>query len=96
MTRLRLKVPEIEEVDHSITVHIRHTPLATAQDTVLAYLENNPEITNRTARELTGIRSENSMKSVFLSLKKRDLLEPVPGKEIGGGAAWRRVAEKPE
>jgi ATP-dependent DNA helicase RecG len=98
MTKLRLKVPEIEEGQHSVTVYIRHTPLASAQDTVLAYLDNNPEITNRTARELTGIRSENSMKNVFLSLKDRKLIEPVPGKEIGGKSAWRKVpgAEDPQ
>ena len=58
---------------------------------VMEYLESNAEITNRLARELTGIASENSMKTVFISLKDRGLIEPVPGKEIGGGAAWRRA-----
>ncbi len=94
MRRLRLEEPEIEEDDHSVTVYIRHTPLASAHDTVMAYLEKNSEITNRIARELTGIRSENSMKSVFLKLKERNLIEPVPGKEIGGHAAWRKVAQQ--
>jgi ATP-dependent DNA helicase RecG len=92
MRRLRLEEPEIEEEEHSVTVYIRHTPLASAHDTVMAYLEKNPEITNCIGRELTGIRSENSMKSVFLKLKERNLIEPVPGKEIGGHAAWRKVA----
>jgi Putative ATP-dependent DNA helicase recG C-terminal len=91
MRRLRLEEPEIEESDHSVTVYIRHTPLASAHDTVMAYLGTNPEITNRIARELTGIRSENSMKNVLLKLKERNMIEPVPGKEIGGGAAWRKV-----
>lgn len=90
MTKLRLKEPEIEEGEHSVTVHIRHTPLASAHDTIIEYLNKNPEITNRTGRELTGIRSENSMKSVFLALKKRNLIEPVPGRETGGNAAWRK------
>ena len=63
MKRLRLKEPEIVENDHSVVVHIRHTPLASPQEAVMDYLENNPEITNRIARDLTGIRSENSMKS---------------------------------
>jgi ATP-dependent DNA helicase RecG len=94
MRKLRLEEPEIEEGDHSVTVYIRHTPLASAHDTVMAYLETNGEITNRVARELTGIRSENSMKNVFLKLKERNMIEPVPGKEIGGGAAWRKVVPK--
>jgi ATP-dependent DNA helicase RecG len=83
------------ENEHSVIVHIRHTPLASPQEAVMTYLENNSEITNRIARDLTGIPSENSMKSVFLSLKDRGLIEPVPGKEIGGRAAWRK-AEKAE
>lgn len=49
------------------------------------------DITNMMARELTGIRSENSMKNVFISLKERGMIEPVPGKERGGGAAWRKI-----
>lgn len=55
----------------------------------MEYLKKNREITNMLARELTGIRSENSMKNVFLSLKERGLIEPVPGKEIGPKSAWR-------
>ena len=58
-------------------------------DTVMAYLANNPEITNRIARELTGIRSENSMKNVFLRLKDRNLM--TTSKTTGGSAAWRKV-----
>jgi ATP-dependent DNA helicase RecG len=94
MKKLRLKEPEIEEGENSVTVHIRHTPLASAHDTVMEYLNKNPEITNRIARELTGIRSENSMKNVFLRLKDRSLIEPVPGETTGGAAAWRRVKKK--
>jgi hypothetical protein len=73
MRKLRLEEPEIEEGEHSVTVYIRHTPLASAHDTVMAYLDTNGEITNRVARELTGIRSENSMKNVFLKLKERNM-----------------------
>lgn len=91
MRRLRLKEPAIEERDHSVVVYIRHTPLASPHDTVLEYLKRNPDISNQKARELTGIRSENSMKNVFLALKSRGLIEPVPGKERGGGSAWQLV-----
>lgn len=90
MKRLRLKEPVIEEREHSVVVNIRHTRLASPHDTVLEYLKHYPEITNQKARELTGIRSENSMKNVFLTLKSRGLIEPVPGKERGGGAAWQK------
>jgi ATP-dependent DNA helicase RecG len=91
MKKLRLKEPEIEEGQHSVVVHIRHTPLASAHDTVMDYLSNNGEISNKTARELTGIRSENAMKRVFLALKRRNLIEPVPGKSMGGNARWQKL-----
>lgn len=55
----------------------------------MSYLEYHDEITNSVARELTGIRSENSMKEVFLSLNRRQLIERVPGK-LGNKAAWRK------
>ena len=89
MRRLRLKEPEIEERDHSVVVHIRHTPLASPHDMVMEFLADRDEITNRIARELTGIASENVMKDVFISLGKRKLLERVPGKK-GNASAWRK------
>jgi ATP-dependent DNA helicase RecG len=91
MKRLRLKEPVIEQREHSVVVNIRHQPLASAHDTVMEYLKQNDEITNMIARDLTGIRSENSMKNVFLALKERGLIEPVPGKEIGPKSAWRKT-----
>ncbi len=78
MKRLRLKQPEIEENEHSVVVHISHSPLASPEETVLEYLKTHKEITNRIGRDLTGIRSENSMKEVFLRLKKRNLIEQIP------------------
>jgi len=94
MKKNRLKEPIIEEREHSFVVNIRHAPLASPHDTVMEYLEKNSEITNRKARQLTGIRSENSMKGVFLTLKAREMIEPVPGKETGYAAAWRKTKAK--
>ena len=53
------------------------------------YLANHTEITNRIARELTGIGSENTMKNVFLRLAERRLIEPVPGRK-GAASAWQK------
>jgi ATP-dependent DNA helicase RecG len=88
MTKLRLKEPEIEERENSVVVHIAHSPLASPEETVMAYLETHETITNSIARDLTGIRSENTMKEVFYRLAKRDLIERVPGKR-GNASAWR-------
>ncbi len=90
MKALRLKAPEIEETDTSVIVYIRHSPLASPQEAVMAFLDNHDEISNSVARDLTGIRSENMMKNVFLSLSRRQLVERVPGKN-GNKAAWRKL-----
>lgn len=89
MKALRLKAPEIVETDTSVIVHIRHSPLASPQEAVMDYLDNHEEITNSIARDLTGIRSENTMKEVFYALRRAVMLEQVPGKR-GNKAAWRK------
>lgn len=89
MTALKLKEPEIVETDNSVIVHIRHSPLASPQQVVMDYLSNHDEITNAIARDLTGIRSENTMKEVFYTLKKTKLIEPVPNKR-GSKSAWQK------
>lgn len=89
MQRLRLKPPVIEETENSVLVRIKHDPLASPEESVMDYLENHPTIKNRTARELTGITSENSMKEVFYRLAKTGLIERVPGKR-GASAAWQK------
>ena len=47
----------------------------------MLYLETHDEIANSIGRDLTGIRSENTMKEVFYRLNRRKLLERVPGSE---------------
>lgn len=89
MRKLRLKEPEIFEADNSVVVFIRHERLASPEEAVLDYLDENEEINNRTARERSGITSENKMKEVFYRLRDRGLLEPVPGKK-GSASSWRR------
>jgi ATP-dependent DNA helicase RecG len=89
MKRLRLRPPVIEETNSSLIVRIKHEPLATPEQSIMDYLENHPEITNRVARELTGIRSENSMKEVFYRLRDSGVLEQVPERSRAK-KAWRK------
>lgn len=94
MKNLRLKAPVFVEPENAVIVQIKHERLASAEDIVMEYIENNPVITNRVARKLTGIKSENSMKLVFLRLRDRRLLEPVPGRS-GFASAWQKAKRKP-
>lgn len=88
MKALRLKPPVINEKDNSVLVIIPHEPLASPEELVLEYLASNDEITNRIARDITGIKSENIMKNVFLRLKDRGMIEPIPGRK-GPASAWK-------
>lgn len=89
MGKLRLKPPNIEQKDASVIVQIRHEPLASPEESVMDYLQNHGSITNRVARELTGITSENTMKEVFYRLRDTHLIERVPGRSAAA-AAWRK------
>jgi ATP-dependent DNA helicase RecG len=93
MKRLRLKSPIISETDSSVLVIIKHEKLASPEEMVMAFIEEHDEITNKVARDLTGIKSENSMKGIFLKLKDARILEPVPGRK-GPAFAWRKKEDK--
>jgi ATP-dependent DNA helicase RecG len=88
MRKLRLRDPIIQEGQSSVTVVIPHERLASPEDLVIDYLRVSPEITNRKARELCGVSSENSMKSIFKRLESRGLIEQVPDR-TRFRAAWR-------
>ncbi|MFK0092920.1 ATP-binding protein [Pseudomonas sp. NPDC090592] len=90
MEMLRLKKPIISELETSVLVVIRHESLGSPEEIVMEYMTRNEEITNSIARELTGIKSENSMKNVFLRLKQSNLLEPIPERR-GSASAWRKT-----
>lgn len=89
MRKLRLREPIIEEGPSSVTVTIPHQRLASPEELVMAFLRTSVEITNRQARELCGVRSENSMKGIFKRLEARGLIEQVPNR-TKFKAAWRR------
>ena len=91
MDKLRLKKPLIEERDSSVVVILRHESLGSPEQLVMEYLDKNPEITNSIGRELTGIKSENTMKQVFYRLRDRGQIEQIPGR-AANRAAWQRKA----
>ncbi len=90
MRKLRLKEPQVIEKDNSVLVIIRHQSLASSEETVIEYLEDHEEIVNRVGRELTGIKSENTMTKIFNKLHQMRIIEPAPGKK-GAASAWRKV-----
>ena len=90
MKEWRLREPQIVEDGNYVCVTIPHIPLAAPTEAILEFLQTNSTITNRQAREITGIRSENLVKIEFYKLRDEGLLEMVPGLR-GPAAAWRLV-----
>ena len=79
MTKLRLKVPQIRETDTSVLVTIKHEKLASPEELIVSFLINNDTIKNGVGRAVTGIKSENSMKSVFYKLRDRGFIQLIHG-----------------
>lgn len=86
----RLRNPEIADEQNYVRVTIPHAPLATPQEAIMEFLKKHERITNRQARDITGIKSENAVKSEFYKLKEVGLIEMIPELK-GKKAAWRLV-----
>lgn len=92
MASLRLQPPEILESEASVVVYIKHEPLASIESSIMSYLSKNTEITNRAARQESGVSSEETIKSTFRKLRNRGLIESIPGR-AKVNAAWRKVGK---
>jgi len=90
MNDWRLKEPKIALEGNYVKVTIAHIPLATPEDTIIEFLNHHPLIKNQQARELTGTKSENKMKSIFLKLLKENFIEPVMSKNGTTKIAWKK------
>jgi len=92
MREMKLKPPVITQEGGSVKVVLKHEPLATPEEVILEYLETNDRITNRIARDLCFIGSENKMKGVLQRLVRQGLIELVPG-TTRYSAAYQRVRQ---
>lgn len=79
MREMKLQPPAIEQTGGYVTVVLKHEPLATPEEIIVRYLQENDQITNRIARGLCFIGSENKMKVILQRLVRKGLLELVPG-----------------
>ncbi len=92
ISELRLKKPIIRELENAVLVTISHEPLASPEKIVMEYLETHDEIHNSTARELTGVKTSDNMKSIFYRMQEKGLIEmnPDPSKK-GRNSTWKKV-----
>ena len=84
MHQLGLREPQLEELDSDVLVTVRHEPLASPEQTIMKYLEKNPTIKNKTARDITHIKDSDKMKRILRQMAERGEIEGVPGAKFGG------------
>lgn len=89
IAELKLKRPEIIELDHAVKVIIKHEALASPEQIIMDYLNEHEEIHNSTARDLTGVKSADIIKTHFYRLRDKGLIEmnPDPNKR-GRNSTW--------
>jgi ATP-dependent DNA helicase RecG len=88
MKEFGLKSPRITEEGHYLKVVLPHAPLAAPTVAIMGFLETHEQITNRHARDITGIKSENLVKIEFYKLRDEGHIERVPDL-AGPKSAWR-------
>lgn len=88
MKEFGLKAPVIFEEGNYFVVRLPHAPLASPGEAIMHFLETHDQVTNRQAREITGIKSENLVKVEFYKLRDAGLLEQIPELK-GPKSAWR-------
>lgn len=86
----RLKEPTLKVEGNYVKVTIAHTPIASPEETIIEFLNNNEKIKNSQARELTGIKSENKMKTIFYKLRDQKLIQPIMSKNNTTVVAWTK------
>lgn len=79
MTALGLEKPTFKELDNAFLVTIKHEKLATAELAIMDYLETHETINNKQAREITFIREDWRVKSIFRSMESKGMIQQIPG-----------------
>jgi ATP-dependent DNA helicase RecG len=79
MRDMKLKAPVVSQEGGYVRVSLRHEPLATPEELIFEYLQKNAQITNRIARDMCFIGSENKMKGILQRMVKNGHIELVPG-----------------
>jgi ATP-dependent DNA helicase RecG len=92
MRRLRLKDPEVVQLDNAVLVNIRHELLASHEELVMEFLKRHSDINNTQAREICHVNSESIIKRLFTRMMTHRMIERVPGLR-GRAIAYRAINE---
>ena len=65
MHELGLADLHMEEKENDVLVIIRHEALASPEEAIMKYLGTHDRIKNKKAREITNVRMDYQMKTIF-------------------------------
>ena len=82
MKTMRLVDPTIEQVGMNVVVTLKHESLGSPESLIMEYLENNPSIANKQAREIANIGSENAMKHTLRRMVEAKMIKVVEGQTV--------------
>lgn len=82
MKNMRLSDPLIQQKQHSVLVVLKHESLGTPQELIMEYLDSHENITNKIARDLCNVGSENAMKHILKRMVGSEMLLVNKGKTI--------------
>ncbi|HEY9660103.1 MAG TPA: ATP-binding protein, partial [Allocoleopsis sp.] len=70
--------PKIKELENAVLVTIKHQRIASLEDVILEYFQENPNglIANKDVRELSGEDDVNKIKKAFQKLRRQGAIEP--------------------
>jgi len=89
MVALGLKQPVITQQGNSVLVLIKHEPLASPEQMILSYLEDNQTIRNKEARELTHVGADFQIRNIFKRMAAAGQIEKVKG-SITSNTLWKK------
>jgi len=79
MTAIGLEPPIFEERGDAFLVTIKHEKLATAELTIMEYLDTHATINNKQARKVTFIHEDWKVKSIFRGMEEKKMIKQVEG-----------------
>lgn len=92
MQSLNLGKPEIQETDGSVIVRLKHEPLASKEELIKKYIENNVSISNTKAREVCNVQSDSIIRKLFKAMISAGEIEKVPNTR-GKGTKYQLVTK---
>jgi ATP-dependent DNA helicase RecG len=82
MKTMRLVEPEIKQQGMNVVVTLRHESLASPEQLIVEFLDHNEFISNKQAREITNIGSENAMKHTLRRMADAGVIKVIQGKTV--------------